>query len=279
MAFQPLGYRFEITSPLSLGEAKRRIRQETTGWFDPKNGARGWVISPFLCLWLSAFNRHGPMVLGFIKHDGIKTKIVGRAGADLNGTALFLFLTPLMAWLTFQMARYGQGSTGLYVVIGLLFGVGLPLTLWINSKDRREADTLVHFVRRQLAPTDRRARSSAHSSLTQCRSVRLMVNGIDRTKVSADELHRALSALSTGDFVVLERASDDYMQVLSKESEFILEKREVGAGHHSQAVLPKGRLGEHQKYEASLVQLTAVMTAYLNRQISSTDLNWKRILP
>lgn len=279
MAFQPLGYRFEITSALSLGEAKRRIRREKMGWFDSKNGARGWIIGPFLCLWQSAFDRHGPMVLGFIRHDGIKTKIVGRAGADLNGTALFLFLTPLMAWLTFQMARYGRGSTGSYVVIGLLFGIGLPLTLWINSKDRREADALVHFVRRQLAPTDKNVRSSAHSSPTQSRSVRLIVNGIDRTQVSADELHGAIAALSIGDFAVLERASEDYMQVLSKESEFILEKREGSAGRHFQAILPKSDFDQYQEYDDSLAQITAVMTAYLHRRISSSEPNWIRITP
>ena len=117
MAFQPLGYRFEITSPLSLQEAKRRIRLRKMGWLDPKNGARGWIIGPVLCLWLSAFDRHGPMVVARMKHDGMKTKVVGRAGADLNGTALFALLAPLMAWLTFQMARHGQGSTGLYVTV------------------------------------------------------------------------------------------------------------------------------------------------------------------
>lgn len=278
MAFQPLGYRFEITSPLSLDEAKGRIRRKKKGWFDPQNGARGWIVGPFMCLWLSAFDRHGPMVVARLKHDGMETKIVGRAGADLNGTALFLFLTPLMAWLVYQMARHGQGSTGQYAILGILFGVGLPLTLWINSSDRREADTLVHFIRKTFAPTVRSARGSTPSSPLQSNSVRLIVNGKERAEVSADQLGEALSALSIGDFAVLELAPDEYIQALSHEDHYILEKREGSAGRHFQAILPKGPLGEHQKYEASVAQLRDVMTAYLNRHPPSSDPNWKRII-
>ncbi|HWV61585.1 MAG TPA: hypothetical protein VN034_13060 [Sphingopyxis sp.] len=277
MAFQPLGYRFEISSTLSLEKAKSRIRQKKKGWFDPQNGARGWIVGPFMCLWLSAFNQHGPMVVARLKHDGMETKIVGRAGADLNGTALFLFLTPLMAWLVYQMARHGQGSTGQYIILGLLFGAGLPLTLWVNAKDRREADPLVHFVRKALSSTDRSARSLEPSSLAQSSSVRLIVNGEDRAAVSADRLSEALSALSIGDFAVLEFAPDEYMQALSNENHYIVEKREGSAERHFRAILPKGAIGEHQKYEASLIQLRNVMTAYLHRQTLSSDLNWKRI--
>jgi hypothetical protein len=277
MAFQPLGYRFEITSPLSLEKAKGRIRQKKKGWLDPQNGARGWILGPFMCLWLSAFDRYGPMVVARLEHDGMKTKIVGRAGADLNGTVLFLFLTPLMAWLVYQMVRHGQGSTGQYVILGLLFGVGLPLTLWINSSDRREADSLVHFVRKTLAPTDRSARGSPPSSPARSNPVRLIVNGEERAGISTDQLDETLSALSIGDFAILEFTPDEYMQALSNEDHYIVEKREGSAARHFQAILLKGGLGEHQQYEASLTQLRDVMTAYLHRQPPSSDPNWKRI--
>lgn len=276
MAFQPLGYRFAITSALPLEKAKNRIRQKKKGWFDPQNGARGWIVGPFLCLWLSAFNRHGPMVVGIVRNDGLGSKVVGRAGADLNGTAMFILLVPFMAWVTYKMAEAGQGSLRAYLVIGAIFGLGLPLTLWINSADRREADALVHFVRKTLAPTDRSVRGSTPSLPMQSNPVRFFVNGEERVDVSADQLDEALSALSIGDFAVLEFAPDEYIQALSNADHYVLEKREGSAAQHFQAILPKGSLGEHQKYEASLTQLRDVMTAYFHRQAPSSDPNWKR---
>ena len=54
MTFQPFGYRFEITSELTPTEAKAAIRSKKTTVFDVKNGARGWIVGPFICLWFSA---------------------------------------------------------------------------------------------------------------------------------------------------------------------------------------------------------------------------------
>ena len=145
-AFQPLGYRFEVASTMSVHDAKAAIRATKAGWFAAEGLPRGWLLGSFLCLWLSSFDEHGPMAFGRISQNGSGTKIIGRAGADLNGTALFILLTPLIAWLTWQMYQHGQGTTRAYVIIGVLFGLGLPLTLWINSKDRRQADPLVDFL-------------------------------------------------------------------------------------------------------------------------------------
>jgi hypothetical protein len=150
LRFLPLGYRFEVVSPMSKGEAIAAIRKRKKGWLVPKRGARGWIVGPFICLWWSATDQYGPMVLARIETDGFGTKIVGRAGADLNGTLMFLLLAPIMAWITFKMAEQGQGSLRLYLVIGIVFGLGLPLTLWINHKDRRDADPLVNFIRKTI---------------------------------------------------------------------------------------------------------------------------------
>lgn len=277
MVFQPLGYRFEITSTLSLEKAKSRIRQKKKRWFDPQNGARGWIVGPFICLWQSALDRYGPMVVGIVRKDGLGSKVVGRAGADLNGTAMFILLAPFMAWATYKMVETGQGSLRAYVVIGAIFGLGLPLTLWINSANRREADALVHFVRKTLAPNNRSAPGSTPSQPLQSYSVRFFVNDEERAEVSADQLDEALSALSIGDFAVLEFAPQEYIQALSNADHYVLEKREGSAAQHFRAILPKGYLGEHQKYDASLAQLKDVMTAYLHRQTLGSDLNWKRV--
>lgn len=148
--FQPIGYRFQVVSLLDEAMTKTKIRQKKVGWFTAKNGARGWIVGPYMCLWWSGIDRHGPMILARIKLEGAGCIISGRAGADLNGTLAFVALTPLMAWLTYMMARASQGSITSYVTIAIVFGLGLPLTLWINSKDRREADPLVNFIRRTV---------------------------------------------------------------------------------------------------------------------------------
>jgi len=60
---------------------------------------------------------------------------------------MFLLLTPLMAWMLYQMAQLGQATLRQYIVIGIIFGLGMPFTLWINSRDRKEADPIVEFIR------------------------------------------------------------------------------------------------------------------------------------
>ena len=155
MAFEPLGYRFELSTLLSAEAVKAAIRMEKKGWFAAEGLPRGWIVGPFLCLWQSAFDRYGPMLLARIDSEGLHTRIVGRAGADINGTALFLVLAPLMAWITWKMHEAGQGDTKTYVIIGLVFGLGLPLTLWVNSKDRKDAAPLVTFISEVIASTSK----------------------------------------------------------------------------------------------------------------------------
>jgi hypothetical protein len=97
VAFEPFGYRFEIHSPLAPAEVKTAIRSRSKDWTDPKNGARGWVVGPFVCLWLNLANPNGPMLFGRFKRAEAGTTITGRAGSDLNGLLLYALLLPLLA--------------------------------------------------------------------------------------------------------------------------------------------------------------------------------------
>ena len=92
-----------------------------TGIFDTKNGARGWIAGPFICLWFSAFDRYGPMLFGLISANNLGTRVHGRAGSDLNGVLMFTLLIPLMAWLVFKVVSEGQASGGQLVVTALVF--------------------------------------------------------------------------------------------------------------------------------------------------------------
>ena len=77
MPFEPIGYRFEVRSPRPPAEVKTGIRSRKKGWFDVKSGARGWIAGPFICLWFSAFDEAGPMLLGIISRDGAGTRVRG----------------------------------------------------------------------------------------------------------------------------------------------------------------------------------------------------------
>jgi hypothetical protein len=135
VTFQPFGYRFEVKSPSLPSDVKTAIRSRKKGWFDPKNGARGWIIGPFICLWFSAFDRYGPMLFGRISRADVGTSIAGHAGSDLNGLALFTGLLPLTALLLYQMVSADDYTSNQLVVIGGLILLS-PLVFWWSHKDR-----------------------------------------------------------------------------------------------------------------------------------------------
>ena len=99
MAFQPLGYKFEVFSPEEPERVKSKIVQKKEPWLYPGVAPRGWVLGPFLCLWLKlTTNGNGPMILATIRSHQSGTRIVGRAGWDLNGVILLLLLLPLVVF-------------------------------------------------------------------------------------------------------------------------------------------------------------------------------------
>jgi hypothetical protein len=276
VSFKPFGYRFEICSPLSVPAAKDAIRRKKSGWFESKESPRGWILGPMLCLWRSAFNQHGPMVFAILKEDELGARIVGRAGADLNGTALFLLITPLMGWITWQMHQDGQGSTRGYIVIGLLFGLGLPLTLWINSKDRRDADPLVNFLRRAVQPTSKKIKK--RQSVGAVDGASLVLNGTERKEpISGSDLEEAVIQLGTGDFMILGFAPERYMQLMVESDRFHIEKREGSANYHYEADLPKSDTNDGDQYDASYERLLDRLLDYLYSREPVQDLNWKHV--
>jgi hypothetical protein len=236
MGFQPFGYRFEVTSNLNPANAKKAIRDRKTGIFDAKNGARGWVAGPFICLWFSAFDRYGPMLFGLISSDNFGARVHGRAGSDLNGVLMFTLLIPLMAWLVFMMVSEGQASTGQLLWIGAIFLVGGPLLYWSAHKERKDAEPLVRFLRKTLSPAPALSRSAITASDKSGNS-RLLLNG-DHLKgqLSSDAIENALMRVGNGDFLIIETNTHDYIQTLWREGAYILEARKGGPTQHYRAV-------------------------------------------
>jgi len=275
MAFQPFGYGFEIRSPKSPVAVKSAIRAKKVGWFEPKNGPRGWIAGPFMCLWNSAFDRHGPMVIAHIARDDHGSRIRGRAGSDLNGLVALTIMTPLMVFLLLAMlAREGTTSLSFYFLVAF-FGLGIPATFWWAHADKREADPLVRFVRRTVEPRTAESVAQAAPEITAAPAARLIDDNGKKLPATGEGVRAAIEGFSVDSFVIVEREPDQYMQVLSRKDDYLLEKREGSADQHYQLVLPKGELGEAVSYDQSERELIAIMTDYLYGRSESRPLHWK----
>ena len=145
MPFRPFGFSFELRTPLDLTEVRRRVRDCKRSIVDPSDGPRGLVLGRLVWLWNSAWYSQGPMLVGWMSHEGRGCRISGRAGSDINGmlgmTAVALFM-PVVAFLDY---RDGGASPSLYVVVALTVLAAIILLL-VGSNDRREGLSLVTFL-------------------------------------------------------------------------------------------------------------------------------------
>lgn len=236
MGFQPFGYQFEVRSPSPPSEVKAIIRSRKKGWFDMKRGARGWIVGPFICLWGSAFHRNGPMLFGLISQDILGTRVRGRAGSDLNGVLMCTLLIPLTIFATFQLIADRAGLLLLLVaVVFPVFGVGW-LKYWFAHKDRREAETLVRFLRDALTVSGKALRAKSEA-MTVTKPFTLNVSGNDLVgPVTPDAIHEALLDAGEGDFVILSSDEEMYLQTVSRCGGYIIERRDGDKQRHFQAI-------------------------------------------
>lgn len=145
MAFRPFGFAFEIWTPLDPIESKRRIRQCKQVWYDPNNGARGFILGRFICLWNSLYQSDGPMLIGWIYDDGTGCRISGRSGSDINGTLLLGIVGLFLPIVAAGLVRDGQMSLSGGVVLGLT-AVALILLMWNASRERSAGLILTDFI-------------------------------------------------------------------------------------------------------------------------------------
>lgn len=255
MGFQPFGYRFEVISMLNPANTKKAIRAKKTGIFDAKNGARGWVAGPFICLWFSAFDRYGPMLFALISSDNLGARVHGRAGSDLNGIFMFTLLIPVMSWLVFMMISEGQASTEQLLWIGVIFLLGGPLLYWSAHKERKDAEPLVRFLRKTLSPAAVLSKS-AISATAKRGNARLIINGDHlKVQVTSEAIENALMRVGNGDFLIIETNTQNYIQTACREGAYIIETRKGGPTEHYRAVRVErptgltGTAGDHFTFE------------------------------
>ena len=242
---------------MPLEKVKAGLRARKKGWFDLNGGARGWIAGPFICLWISAFDRYGPMLFGRIRRGDLGTTVSGRAGSDLNGLALYLLLLPLLAFLLWQMIRAGEASANQIVIIGGLILLS-PLMLWWGHKDRKHAEPLVRFIRNTITTGGQtvKAKAVVERILPQ---IRMTVSGAERSgAVTAQSIYDALTYAGVGDSVVLATEPQAYIQTLLREDGFNIERR---AGDHLRhfrgirrdAVFEEGQVFTFEEVLAALI--------------------------
>jgi hypothetical protein len=272
MVFQPVGYPFEISSALSPPGLKRSIRSRTKGWFDMKDGARGWVVGPIVCLWFSAFDRHGPMLLGWISRNTRGTRIVGRAGSDLNGVLLLVALTPFIVFYLSMMPF--TGGVAFFAASWVLI---CGIVLWAKHVFRRDAEPLVRFLKEVAKKSDpsRRAQPAAAADFS---GLVLTVNGDDQAGgVTPDTIHEALLGIGVDGFAVLATAPEIYVQTAWHDGGFIIEKRDGDEGRHFRAARSGRPAGpkDRSRLTFTFEEVLAVFLAYASGTPMPASVAWE----
>ena len=279
MAFEPFGYKFDIQTHSDAESVKSAIRKKMKRWFDLKNGARGWIAGPFICLWFSAFDRQGPMLLGLISRDNLGTRIHGRAGSDINSVAmssLIMFVVMLAALPT----TVSRGTTaGQYLVCASIFAVGAVIIYGIALLDRRDAEPLVRFLRDTVAAPGLSLRSR-FAPVAISNSIGMVVDGDQHEgPLTAEMIHDALLEIGTGNFVILETGPEDYLQTIGERGGYVIEKREGDAlshfgGIHTDRIEQGAKMVGHL---FSFEEVLPVFLAYASGDEAPAYVRWELI--
>jgi hypothetical protein len=100
---------------------------------------------------------------------------------------------------------------------------------------------------------------------------------IEASDISDEELFEALAGLVNGDFIILAKADEYYMQAISTHSHLIVEKREGGPSKHFRAELPRGESDGSLEYDVSLSRAFHVLSSFAKGHQPDRDLSWNRV--
>lgn len=277
MAFQPFGYRFEVHSALPPDAVNAAIRSRTKGWLHTKRGARGWIVGPFICLWLSAFDRHGPMLVGRIAEDQHGTRIIGRAGSDLNGVAMLVLLIPLLAFCCYQAWFSGEVGPMYFVLMAGVIGICF-LAIWVNHKDRQMAEPLVRFLSDAVGKPRRSPRLLGVTD----KFLKTLVLEISGTVLddpaTPNSVRDALLEIEGDGFVIMSSTREQYMQTVGEAGGYVIEKREGDDLHHYRAVRNEA-ISADASNAFTFEETLAAFLAYGSGASLPSFMDWKPIRP
>jgi len=284
MPFEPFGYPFEVRSPRPPAEVKARIRSRKKGWFEVKSGARGWIAGPFICLWYSAFDQHGPMLLGLISSDGAGTRIGGRAGSDLNRvllfSLLFAFLTPVMMFMAYELIGTRSALLLPLSVGAAVFLVAAPLVYWAAHKDRRQGEPLVRFVSDAMTDSDRTPRRKS-APVTIRQGLALSIGGDAPIEaIDSVSIHDALVGVEPDGFVILESGPETYIQTAFRHGGYVVEKREGNGQEHFRALRRTNNpvTAKRPNDVFDFEEAREIFMAYASGASAPLFLTWERML-
>ena len=214
------------------------------------------------------------MLIAWITADNFGTRVGGRAGSDLNGTALAVVVFPLLASLFYNSLRSGATSIGQTLVCAAVLVLG-PTIFWFAHKDRRQAEPLVEFVRCALGVARPRARRvSVRSEPFLPMLLTVGTNPAEAVPATADAVCEAVAAIEADSdgFLILATENERYMQVASPDGVFVLEKREGSEANH---FIAKHAAGDSNSLSAD--EITEALLDYLEGRPSSPGIRWDRL--
>lgn len=271
MAFEPFGYRFEVTTLASPEVVKDAIRKKKVGWYHPAKAARGWIIGPFICLWNDPWDRYGPVLLARISASDLGTRIGGRAGSNTTGVLLFLLILSLMGVAALHGLLSGDGFAGASPVFAGLLLVGTPTILWMADRDKCQADPLVRFIRKALGPNKGIDILQAGSTPIAT-GARLLVDGVPaKDALTGITILDALRGVPNGAVVIVEFARETYLQTIFQGEGFLIERRD---GDESTQCLAKRVNGDD---DLSLGEAYQLFEAYAERTAIPSFVKWQAI--
>ncbi len=170
-------------------------------------------------------------MMGILSGDSSGSRIKGRAGSDLNGTLWMTFLTIMILPILLSQADQWVQNLRQLVLVGIVFGLGVPLTLWMASQDKREAEPLVRFLRDVLTP-ERQASRKARQSVPISKKLKIDLSGdVLKGRVTANRLHDCLLDVGPDGFLILSAAPEVYIQTAFNDGGYVIEERKGGSMH------------------------------------------------
>ncbi len=273
MPFQPFGYRFEVRSELSPDAVKAAIRSRKKGWFDLKNGARGWIVGSFIYLWWTAWGGSA-VLIGWSSKDTFGTRVSGRAGHMIAGMLLLLVPSPFFI-VCYMLATGDYTLENLAILLGVF-----ALFAFITSVfgiDQHDADPLVRFLRNTIEKPEGHPRAKPvalpdASKLSKSLTLEDSGSVLDGP-VTPALVRDTLQDVASDGFVILSSQEERYVQTVPQLDGYVVEKRDGDDAHHYRAA----RRGSSDKQDVfTLEETLAIFLACGSGAPMPSFVEWKK---